>query len=105
MGTGKLPTLVLEAMRRLAADMAAAYEVGMDEAVATLRTTLEHEVRRSCPDCAVGVGQEHRAGCDVARCLVTGLQRLRCRPLLRDNHDCGAAVWSGVWPYPEGAAT
>lgn len=48
-----------------------------------------------CPDCAVPTGAPHAAGCDVARCLVTGLQRLSCRHLA---HDCGEDVWSGRWP-------
>ena len=36
------------------------------------------------PDCAVAVGEPHAydeydGGCGVARCLVTGLQRVCCR--------------------------
>lgn len=48
-----------------------------------------------CPDCAVEPGTEHTDGCDVARCLETGLQRLSC---LQRWHDCGNEVWSGTWP-------
>jgi hypothetical protein len=48
----------------------------------------------SCPDCHVGIGQAHLEGCDVARCLATGLQRLghlrSCR--------CPRDVWTGRWP-------
>jgi hypothetical protein len=52
-----------------------------------------------CPDCDVAVGEAHsydevNGGCDVARCLVTGLQRLSCG----HSHDCGHDVWSGRWP-------
>lgn len=47
-----------------------------------------------CNDCGVDVGAEHADGCDVARCLVTGLQRLSCG----EEHDCGADVWTGKWP-------
>ncbi len=52
-----------------------------------------------CPDCAVAVGEAHiydevDGGCDVARCLVTGLQRLMCDL----NHDCGRDTWTGWWP-------
>lgn len=47
-----------------------------------------------CPDCAMDVGAEHADGCDVARCLWTGHQRLSCH----GNHDCGRDVWTGEWP-------
>jgi hypothetical protein len=54
-----------------------------------------------CPDCQVAVGQPHDHGCDVARCLATGGQRLSCE--LADDwgeqHDsCGQDVWTGHWP-------
>jgi len=53
----------------------------------------------NCPDCAVAVGKPHEydeydGGCDVARCLVTGLQRLMCDR----NHDHGRDIWTGWWP-------
>jgi hypothetical protein len=52
----------------------------------------------TCPDCFVAVGTAHISydydGCDVARCLVTGRQRLSCEA----DHDCGLDVWSGWWP-------
>ncbi|MGW4826282.1 hypothetical protein ACWEOG_01780 [Amycolatopsis japonica] len=48
----------------------------------------------SCPDCRAEIGHSHREGCDVARCLATGLQRL--------GHDetcpCPQDTWSGLWP-------
>jgi len=52
-----------------------------------------------CPDCGVGVGSQHiydeyDGGCDVARCLVSGWQRLMCDA----DHDCGREVWTGFWP-------
>jgi hypothetical protein len=50
------------------------------------------------PDCGVAVGKAHishrQGGCDVARCLVTGLQRLSCTR----HHNHGRDVWSGGWP-------
>lgn len=49
---------------------------------------------KPCPDCSVTTGTAHVLECDVARCLVTGYQRLSCE----DEHDCGSDVWSGVWP-------
>jgi hypothetical protein len=57
---------------------------------------------RNCPDCAVAPGERHDGGCDVARCLATGQQRLQCDG--RDegyphaDHDCGTDVWTGEWP-------
>lgn len=49
---------------------------------------------KSCADCGVTPGRPHDDGCDVARCLVTGLQRLACG----ESHDCGQQVWTGRWP-------
>ena len=49
---------------------------------------------QQCPDCAVPVDEGHLDGCDVARCLVTGLQQLSCSY----DHDCGIDVWTGRWP-------
>lgn len=80
-----------------------------------------------CHDCAVAVGQPHDDGCDVARCLWTGLQRIACDEslvalairILRsvghndtadrlayhysvspadEAHDCGNETWTGEWP-------
>jgi hypothetical protein len=45
-----------------------------------------------CPDCEVPIGMAHVGECDVARSLVTGLQRLMCDL----NHDCGSDNWSGA---------
>jgi hypothetical protein len=48
-----------------------------------------------CPDCDAATGQPHGEGCDVARCTVTGNQRLSCD---RINHDCGNQIWTGPSP-------
>ncbi len=51
---------------------------------------------RPCPDCGVAVGKAHARGCDVARCLVCGGQRLAC--------GCQAAskdIWTGRHPGEE----
>lgn len=57
--------------------------------------------RDNCPDCGVGVGVEHSDGCDVARCLGNGQQRLMCRVFnqLEDSEEeCGGDTWSGYLP-------
>jgi hypothetical protein len=68
-----------------------------------------------CNDCGAEVGEEHADGCDVARCLAYGSQRIQCGPGSRlvpfrvdpghvevvhvfDGHDCGRDVWTGQWP-------
>lgn len=50
-----------------------------------------------CPDCYVPAGIVHVDGCDVARCLLTGQQRL-LHVLGGVDHDCGRQVWIGEWP-------
>lgn len=47
-----------------------------------------------CPDCGVRPGEEHHEACDVARCLMTGMQRLTCL----EEHDHGRQAWTGRWP-------
>lgn len=83
----------------------------------------------TCPDCGAGIGTAHIPGCDVARCLWTGQQRLQCvgqlaaescriirpqNPDLADelahylslddpDHDCGEHIWDGTWPGEQDA--
>lgn len=57
---------------------------------------------RSCNDCGAQPGTSHEDGCDIARCMETGLQRIQ--------HDCGPHcdtclcqscdddIWTGEWP-------
>lgn len=54
----------------------------------------------SCPDCGVAPSGKHNEDCDVARCLVTGDQRLVCRYMRDDDddHACAADIWTGEWP-------
>lgn len=61
------------------------------------------DFEQTCPDCGVGVGEAHvydevDGGCDVARCLVTGLQRLMCDADHAADQDCGHDVWTGWSP-------
>lgn len=57
-----------------------------------------------CPDCQVSPGEEHHGECDVARCLLTGMQRLICRVtevFMGPTHPgqrCGRDIWTGEWP-------
>lgn len=54
---------------------------------------------RPCPDCGVMPGRPHEDGCDVARCLATGRQRLSCpRDHEAGDLDCGWDIWTGEWP-------
>jgi hypothetical protein len=51
--------------------------------------------KRSCPDCAAPIGSKHIGGCDVARCLKCGGQRLSCD--CEDDEGDGD-IWDGYWP-------
>lgn len=55
-----------------------------------------------CPDCQASIGQPHLDGCDTARCLWTGEQRIQCKWYGEDSilteHDCGQDTWTGHWP-------
>jgi len=50
-------------------------------------------LKQHCPDCAVKIGTEHVAGCDVARCLRCGGQALSCNCKTAAND-----IWTGMWP-------
>jgi len=50
--------------------------------------------KKKCHDCSVSIGSKHLVGCDVARCLKCGRQRLSC-----DCDDSGDGdIWTGLWP-------
>ena len=53
----------------------------------------EDKTDKPCPDCQAKVGTPHKHGCDTARCLRTGVQRLQC-----GCGKCGEDVWTGHWP-------
>jgi hypothetical protein len=80
---------------------------------------------RPCRDCGVDLGEAHIPGCDVPRCLQTGIQALQCdgyyEPSGRrvcdcadedddgylvhvcglEPHECDGQVWDGCWPGTE----
>lgn len=59
---------------------------------------LEKELNqpmRPCHDCGAEVNQKHLRGCDVARCLTCGGQRLSCDCKGDKGHG---DIWTGVWP-------
>lgn len=84
------------------------------------RVTSDCHWDRPCGDCAAEIGQPHTDGCDVARCMWTGEQRIQCDGLdghcncEDDNgydpdgytihtcgqvpHGCGSQIWDGMWP-------
>lgn len=55
-----------------------------------------------CPDCGVDPGHAHQPGCDIARCMRTGRQRIQCKDC---DHcatcacvPCDPDIWTGQWP-------
>ena len=68
--------------------------------------TAAAEIQEACPDCGAVVDEPHKDGCDVARCLFTGMQRLMCDgmhcrqgpPGCSTPVTCGQDIWSGTWP-------
>jgi hypothetical protein len=56
----------------------------------------------ACKDCHVEPGTAHSEGCDVARCMLTGIQRIQhdCAPHC-DSCSCTPCepdIWTGEWP-------
>jgi len=49
----------------------------------------------TCHDCGAGPGEPHKSGCDTARCLTCGGQRLSCG--CTDDKGAGD-IWTGLWP-------
>jgi hypothetical protein len=57
--------------------------------------SFRSDMQEQCHDCGAKLGQKHKRGCDTARCLVCGGQRLGC--------DCKGGhgdIWTGLM-YPE----
>src|SRR4030043_411984 len=52
---------------------------------------------KACHDCGVSPGEVHIPGCDTARCLVCGGQRLSCECPEDDTNGDGD-IWTGLWP-------
>lgn len=80
-------------------DQVRATDTYIDQATVD-RITAHCYWNRPCSDCGAQLGHAHTPGCDVARCLHTGGQRIQCND--RD-HDCGTHAWDGVWPGTEEA--
>jgi len=46
----------------------------------------------TCHDCGVKPNEQHKEGCDAARCTSCGGQRLSC-----DCEDGEPDIWTGLW--------
>ena len=73
-------------------------ELGMNEEQITakldeLMSIDKANANKKCPDCGVSPTENHKSGCDVARCQICKMQALSC-----DCEDVGNDVWDGLWP-------
>jgi hypothetical protein len=62
---------------------------------------------KNCRDCDVAPNTQHDAGCDVARCISTGMQWIQCggqehvykgRYYGEHQGPCEPDVWTGYYP-------
>jgi hypothetical protein len=52
-----------------------------------------------CHYCGVSPGEVHMLGCDTARCLICGNQRISCDCPRDSSRGAGDGdVWTGLWP-------
>ena len=51
---------------------------------------------KDCHDCGAAPGSPHDDGCDVARCMECGGQRISCKHY--DSEIGWGQVWTGKWP-------
>jgi hypothetical protein len=56
---------------------------------------FKNDLRDHCHDCGAKLGRKHKRGCDTARCLVCGGQRLQCN--CKGGHG---DIWTGLM-YPK----
>lgn len=59
----------------------------------TLDKMLRESIEKTCSDCGVKIGKNHKAHCMVAQCNHTGEQRWGC-----DCGKCGKDRWTGINP-------
>jgi gas vesicle protein len=53
--------------------------------------------REHCPECDVGLGHPHKAGCSIERCSNCGEQHSECS-CKSSRHDPAFARWTGFFP-------
>lgn len=66
------------------------------EGYGTTAFGITYPLGKSCPDCGVFPGNQHKNGCDVEQCPVCGGQSISCE-CAEDVHF-PRLLWTGEWP-------
>jgi hypothetical protein len=71
-------------------------ELGLTEAEIEkiVEELWQKETKTNCHDCNAKPGEQHKEGCDVARCTVCGVQAIQCY----EHLDAPMDTWDGLWP-------